>query len=246
MVKPYVGHLDSATTGRLMPLPSPSPSQPAAEGGAESLAEFAYRRIEEMIVTRALPPGSMISENGLAEELKCGRTPVREALQRLRNEGFVEIHPRRGALVSSIDVMRQIELLEVRRSLEDLVVRLAAERANATERAEMLRLADAILAAAAAADQAGYLAANRSIHELEARAARNAVLAKTIGVIHGLSRRFWYAYIEDTGTFDTGARLHAATLRAIAAGDAAAAAEGAARLLDFLSDLTERALRRQL
>ena len=229
-----------------MPVSSQLPTPPAPDAAPESLAEFAYRRIEEMIVTRALPPGSMISENGLAEELKCGRTPVREALQRLRNEGFVEIHPRRGALVSSIDVMRQIELLEVRRSLEDLVVRLAAERANAPERAEMLRLADAIVAAAAAADQAGYLAANRSIHEIEARAARNAVLAKTIGVIHGLSRRFWYAYIEDTGTFDTGARLHAVTLRAIAASDAAGAADGAARLLDFLNDLTQRALLRRL
>lgn len=229
-----------------MPSRTSSQTVSAAEAAPESLADYAYRRIEEMIVTRALPPGAMISENGLSEELNCGRTPVREALQRLRNEGYVEIHPRRGALVSSIDVMRQIELLEVRRSLEDLVVRLAADRASPTERAEMLRLADEIVEAARASDQTGYLAANRAIHEIEARAARNAVLAKTIGVIHGLSRRFWYAYIEDTGSFDLAARLHAATLRAIAAKDPAGAAEGAARLLDFLNDLTQRALRRQL
>ena len=90
------------------------------------MAEVAYRALEEMIVTRRLRPASMISENQLSEQLGCGRTPIREALQRLKFEGFVEIHPRRGVLVTPIDVVRQLELLEVRRPLENLVVRLAA------------------------------------------------------------------------------------------------------------------------
>ena len=67
---------------------------------ARSLAEGAYRAIEEMIVTRQLRPGSMVSENQLSEQLGCGRTPIREALQRLKFEGYVEIHPRRGVLVA--------------------------------------------------------------------------------------------------------------------------------------------------
>ena len=70
-----------------------------------------------MIVTRQLRPGSMISENQLSEQLGCGRTPIREALQRLKFEGFVEIHARRGVLVAPIDVVKQLELLEVRRPL---------------------------------------------------------------------------------------------------------------------------------
>ena len=60
------------------------------------MAEGAYRAIEEMIVTRQLPPGTMVSENQLSEQLGCGRTPIREALQRLRFQGYVDIHPRRG------------------------------------------------------------------------------------------------------------------------------------------------------
>ena len=87
-----------------------------------SLAEGAYRALEEMIVTRQLRPGSMLSENQLSEQLGCGRTPIREALQRLKFEGYVEIHPRRGVLVAPIDVLKQLELLEVRRPLENLVV----------------------------------------------------------------------------------------------------------------------------
>ena len=172
----------------------------------ESLAEVAYRAIEEMIVTRQLRPGSMISENQLSEQLGCGRTPIREALQRLKFEGYVEIHPRRGVLVAPIDVVKQLELLEVRRPLESLVVRLAAVRALDRERAEMRGLAEEIRAAAAAADAVRYLQATRAIHEAEARAAHNSVLAASIGVIHGQSRRFWYAQIEATGAFPGGLR----------------------------------------
>jgi DNA-binding GntR family transcriptional regulator len=215
------------------------------EAPGESLAEVAYREIEEMIVTRQLRPGSMISENQLSERLGCGRTPIREALQRLRLEGFVEIHPRRGVLVSSIDVLKQLEVLEVRRPLECLMVRLASERASERERAEMRCLADEIRAAAATAAASRYLQATRAIHQLEACAARNSVLASSIGVVHGLSRRFWYAYIEDTGGFPEASGIHVATLGAIAAGDADRAAASAGRLLDHLERLTRSALERR-
>jgi DNA-binding GntR family transcriptional regulator len=208
----------------------------------DSLADIAYRRIEEMIVTRVVPPGSMLSENQLSEELGCGRTPIREALQRLRLEGFVEIHPRRGALVTPVDVMKQLELLEVRRPLEDLVARLAAERANAEERKEMLRLAGEIVTAASASDRSRYLEANRAIHEIRTRAARNTMLAKTMSGVLGLSRRFWYAYIEDTGSFSEAAALHASILRAISGGEGDEAVAAAGHLLDFLEGLTRSAI----
>ncbi|PXW57195.1 DNA-binding GntR family transcriptional regulator [Chelatococcus asaccharovorans] len=199
-----------------------------------------------MIVTRELLPGSMISENQLADELNCGRTPIREALQRLKLEGFIEIHPRRGALVTPVDVMRQLELLEVRRPLEDLVARLAAERATPDERREMLRLADEITAAAERGDQRAYLSANRAIHDIRTKASRNAMLSRTMGLVLGLSRRFWYAYIQDTGSFTIAAALHNDILRAIAAGSAQDAAAHVTRLLDFLESLTRRAIERQL
>lgn len=213
---------------------------------AESLADGAYRRIEEMIVTRELPPGSAVSENRLSEELGCGRTPIREALLRLKHEGFVEILPSRGAWVAPIDVMKQIELLEVRRALEDLVVRRAAVRASAEERAEMGRLGAAMKAAAVDRDRKRYLDSNRAIHEIKARAARNTVLAKTMGAVNGLSRRFWYAYIEDTDSFAQAAELHDAALRPIIDGSPEEAAAAATRLLDFLESLTREAIDRRL
>ena len=209
-----------------------------------SLAEGAYRALEEMIVTRQLRPGSMLSENQLSEQLGCGRTPIREALQRLKFEGYVEIHPRRGVLVAPIDVLKQLELLEVRRPLEHLVVRLAAMRASDHQRLEMRDLAKEIRTAAAASDAVRYLRATRTIHEIEAGAAHNSALAATIGIIHGQSRRFWYAQIEASGSFPEGSEIHAATLTAIVDGGGIGVAASADRLLDHLERLTRGALDR--
>lgn len=207
-----------------------------------SLAQAAYQQIEELIVTRALKPGVMISEKQLAEEVGCGRTPVREAIQRLRLEGYIEIHPSRGIQVSKLDILRQFELLEVRRPLENLMVRLAAERATHAEREMMIELSETLAAAAIKRDLKAYLTANRSIHEILAKASHNNVLINSLGVVHGLSRRFWYATIEEEDVFEEAARLHGKTLAATAARDIEAAAKHAANFLDFLERLTRKKL----
>src|SRR5215813_356325 len=104
----------------------------------ELIADQAYAEIQRLIVTGALKAGTLISESGLSEQLDCGRTPIREALQRLQLEGFVEIHPRRGALVTTFDINKQLELIEIRRPLELLMVQLAARRADRETRQQML------------------------------------------------------------------------------------------------------------
>lgn len=202
------------------------------------LSEMAYERIENMIVTGALRPNSMISENELSKELGCGRAPVREALQRLRSIGFVEVLPRRGVLVTPVDVRTQLELLEVRRPLEELMVRSAARRASADERVQMKLLADQLDEAVRTEDRRRYFDINRRTHLIEAEAAKNVVLKNSIAVIHSLSRRFWYALITDTKSFSEAAVWHMQVLRAIADGDAEQAALGARKLIDFLEAVT--------
>src|SRR6476620_2753600 len=88
---------------------------------AQSLTDRAYGEIEEMIVTLRLAPGSAVSESALSELLGIGRTPIREALQRLARERLVAIFPRRGIVVTDINVTSQLRLLEVRRELERLI-----------------------------------------------------------------------------------------------------------------------------
>ncbi|PMX27816.1 GntR family transcriptional regulator, partial [Pseudomonas sp. MPR-R2A7] len=83
-----------------------------------------------MIITHRLAPGAMVSEGELGAELGLGRTPVREALARLKTIGFVEVHPRRGVLVTQVDIIKHLELLEVRRPLDETVARCAIARAT--------------------------------------------------------------------------------------------------------------------
>ena len=100
----------------------------------ETLTEQAYRQLEEEIVTLRLEPGEFLSEYALATSLEIGRTPIREALQRLAREGLVTILPRKGILVSETDPRKQLLVLEVRRELERLLARLgrpARQRAAA-------------------------------------------------------------------------------------------------------------------
>src|SRR5262245_1675342 len=107
--------------------------QPEAES-ARSLSDQAYYRIRELIVTLELPPGSLVSERELMERLALGRTPVREALRALARERLVEVYPRRGMFVSSVDVRDLAGLSEVRNTLEPEAARLAAERATDVDR----------------------------------------------------------------------------------------------------------------
>ena len=118
---------------RERPIPSVETDDP------ETLTDRAYRLVEELIVTLALPPETILSEQSLAARLGIGRTPIREALQRLARDGLVVILPRRGILVSQINLKTQMRLLEVRRELERLMARGAAERATPEETASVRR-----------------------------------------------------------------------------------------------------------
>src|SRR5262245_65347722 len=110
-----------------------SATSPRAAGSG-TLTDRAYRELEEQIVTLRLKPGEFLSEYALASSLRIGRTPIREALQRLGREGLVTILPRKGILVAETDPRRQLLVLEVRRELERLLSRLGAQRASEEQR----------------------------------------------------------------------------------------------------------------
>src|ERR1700710_375862 len=92
---------------------------------AKRLREKANRVLKEEIVTLRIPPGAVVSEAILSRRLGVGRTPVREALQRLAREWLVVIMPRRGIVVSEIDTVRQLRVLEIRREIERFLARSA-------------------------------------------------------------------------------------------------------------------------
>ena len=94
----------------------------------ESLGARAYRDIRRMIVRLDLAPGTVIRDDELQAELGLGRTPIREALQRLVRDQFVTVVPRRGMYVSAVDVGELAMLYETRSILEPYAMRLACAR----------------------------------------------------------------------------------------------------------------------
>ncbi|WP_035720961.1 GntR family transcriptional regulator [Bradyrhizobium sp. ARR65] len=208
----------------------------------ETLTDRAYRQIEELIVTLALPPETVLSEQSLAAKLAIGRTPIREALQRLARDGLIVILPRRGILVSQINIKRQMRLLEVRRELERLMARGAAERATEEEIAQFAAIARDMRRASDKADDMAFMRLDREFNELVSHSARNEFASRAMGLMHGLSRRFWYQHYREVGDLPLSARLHAEVAEAIAARDPGAAAKASDRLLDYIESFTRKTI----
>ena len=218
--------------------------KPAARrpSGGLTLTEQAYVELEELISTLQLPPGAFLSEMALAQQLGFGRTPIREALQRLARDGLVVVAPRRGILVSEINLKAQLRLLETRRVLESLLARLAAERGDAAERARFAELARGMRAASDASDDIAFMRLDRDFNQLVVAAARNEFAARAMANMTALSRRFWYQHYREVGDLGLSAKLHAEVAEAIAARDAAAAAAASDRLMDYIESFARKTL----
>ncbi len=209
----------------------------------QSLTQRAYEELEERITTLILAPGDVLSESKLSQSLGIGRTPVREALQRLAREGLVSIMPRRGIRVSEFDIAAQLRMLEVRREVERLMARNAAKRATAEQKAQFDALASAMRRCADERDDIGFMRLDRSFNALLAESCRNEFAAATIALMGGLARRFWFMHhLHVDEDLDTVAGRHAAVAEAIATGDGDAAAAASDALLSYIESITRAAV----
>ncbi|KAA9156577.1 GntR family transcriptional regulator [Amycolatopsis acidicola] len=208
-------------------------------------ADQAYDVLERMITFQELPPGSLVSEARLMERTGLGRTPVREALQRLARERMVEIHPSQGVFVASTSIEAQLKVLELRRSLEELAVRLAAHRATTAQRDGILELAE-VLAGFDGDDPEEFGDLLKQTHTVIVDASHNEFISLAMAPLQGLSRRFWFAHLrEPKSELRAAADLHGDILRAICHGDETKASEASLKLNDYLTDFTYRTLRNQ-
>lgn len=214
-----------------------SPSLSTGRIGAPALADQARAQLEELIVQLELPPGSVWSEVQLSERLGIGRTPVREALQRLEGDHLVRILPRLGVQVTEINVTQQLLLLEVRRVLERLVAQNAARRGTPEEREQLLRMADA-LEAMVDGDVLKFLRYHYEIKRYIAECARNPFAAAAIAPTHAMSRRFYFLHYRRAHDLPVAARHHADVIRAIALGEEARAGAAAESLMDYVEQIT--------
>jgi DNA-binding GntR family transcriptional regulator len=232
----------AARAAKLVKRTSDSTSDSLVAEDSETLTDRAYRLVEELIVTLALPPETILSEQSLAGRIGIGRTPIREALQRLARDGLVVILPRRGILVSQINLKTQMRLLEVRRELERLMARGAAERATPEESVLFATIAREMRRAASENDDMTFMRLDRQFNELVSRSARNEFASRAMGLMHGLSRRFWYQHYRESGDLPLSARLHAEVADAIAGRNPEAAAKASDRLIDYIESFTRKTI----
>ena len=205
-----------------------------------SHTDLAYSRLEQKIIFQRLEPGAMYSEKQLAELLGMGRTPVREALQKLAWEQLVIIHPRRGIQIPIVTVESQLKLLEVRRVIEALCAGLAAERASKNQKQEMLELADGLLLSSSNQDDESFFYHLRKVHALLVEAAKNDYIREAMRPLQGLSRRFWFIHKGDDTEHP--AQLHAQVMKSVASGDPEAARKAANRVIDYLQEFAIKQL----
>ena len=212
------------------------------DGVRRSLSDEAYLRIRDLIVSLELRPGSILSERELMERLGLGRTPVREALRTLAQEKLVDVYPRRGIFVSSVNARDLASLSEVRAELESFAARLSAERATEEERREAADLVEELERTAGEHDERRLIELDQRIHRHVYRCTHNAFLEETLNEYYVLTLRIWLLALDRVARLDEAVREHQELMEAIRDGDGDRAADAMRRhVLGF-----ERAIRQVL
>jgi DNA-binding GntR family transcriptional regulator len=192
-----------------------------------------------MIVSLELAPGSIWSEAELSAKLGIGRTPVREALQRLEVDHLVRILRRHGAQITEINVVEQLLLLELRRELDRTIAVHAARRSTARERAQLLEMAERLEARSAESDDIlPYLREHYELKNLLAQCARNPFVARAVTPCYAMSRRFYYLHHRQARDLAVATQHHANVIRAVAIGDEKKAAAASDKLMDYVEEFT--------
>jgi DNA-binding GntR family transcriptional regulator len=186
------------------------------------LSDKAYQRIRHKIITLELPPLSAIDEQALMEDLQLGRTPIREALQRLVAEGLVISAPRRGMFVADISITDLQKIFEMRMILEGFCARLAADRATESQLTELQGVIQR-LKQVPDGDSKELMEIDEQFHLLLYDAADNRFLADTLGRLHALSHRIWHVLLDRIGDVRGAMEQHAAITTALQERDGARA-----------------------
>jgi len=208
----------------LQPAAPPQPPPLPPEG--DSVSQRAYRALRAEAVSYRFAPGERLSEHELSRRLGFSRTPLREALHRLASEGLVVAGEGRGFRARSLQVREVEELYELRLGLETQIARLAARRITPEQAAALEAFLDRSAAACEAADVETLLHLDEGFHERLAEATGNGELLRALRALN--ARIYFFRWVDMQGRRGTTQGEHRAILRAVAAGDAEAAASALA------------------
>lgn len=209
-----------------------------------SVREAAYAHLRGAILMGVLSPGARISEPGLAQELGVSRTPVREALQRLAQEGLVELLPGKGARVRVLSAEEVREVYDVRALLEGEAAAWAAENATEVELHRLERLLQALDALPKEA-YAQQMQVDLDFHTALVGAAHNKTLARIYADLRSsltLVRSFQQTLSQHPKT----RQQHQSILLALKSRNPTKAAEAARAHVRYFRDLVMESLEAQV
>lgn len=146
-----------------------------------TLNQRVYNKIRELIETGAIPLGTQLDERTLASELAVSRTPLREAITKLVEEGLVERRPYRGNFVRVLTIKQVNDLYEVRGTLEGLAIRLAVGRLSEEKLARLRLILEDTQKALEGGDLVQYGTADQRFHDTIAQFSENGTLIETLG-----------------------------------------------------------------
>jgi DNA-binding GntR family transcriptional regulator len=164
------------------------------------VAERAYVELRDRIVTLHLPPGTVLREDELMQDLGTGRTPLREAVKRLALEDLVDVQPRRGTFVTAVEAADIQNITEVRAELEGYAAELAALRLEPETRVKAEALLHDIESLDGAGDQDLLMRMDERIHRFIWEAAHNPYLTQTLERYFTHSLRIWYLVLDRVPT----------------------------------------------
>jgi DNA-binding GntR family transcriptional regulator len=203
---------------RASPVRSPARAlAPAREQEPRSLAERAYELLVRKITRLEAAPGAVLVEKALMEEFGIGRTPIREAMQRLAIERLVDHSPNRGMFVSEITATDVQQIYEFRAVLDGYAAALAAMRATPGQVRELALLHKKLLRATEDDDVNEYVTLDRQFYRVLAEAAHNGLVADSIPRIFNLHLRLWFFISKKTGDWHAIAASHQEMTRDVVA-----------------------------
>jgi DNA-binding GntR family transcriptional regulator len=173
-----------------------------------SFAEKAYQLLIRKITRLELAPGTVLVEKDLMAELEIGRTPIREALQRIATEGLIQHLPNRGMLVSDLGASNVQSIYEFRSLIEGAAVRFAATRATQEDINDLQNLDEMLNQATNEIDIDSFVALDLRFHETLGRASKNIYLQEALPRIFNLHLRLWFYISSKTGIWHPVARSH--------------------------------------
>lgn len=212
-----------------------------ANTAGRTLAEHAYLALRDRIIDMRLPPGAALDEDALMKELGVGRTPMREAVKRLESDRLLTVYPRRGTIVSDVNIRDLRAISDARRVLEAFAARKAAEHVTDDDRA-VLRACLEDLARAEGGSNEDSLALDERIHRAIYSTMRNTYVEATLIQYFSLSQRLWNFVLSGLATITANVHEHSELLQAIIDGDPDRAAHLAEEHVTHFEDLVRSAL----